>query len=188
MKLTCNICGAPLQMNPNNNGAFCTNCGMNYSVESLRNKLNAGANVPPTNPQSNAQYTQSTTTPPSSAQTAPTAPQQSNNYKALILEIKPGGILAKRYGIIAAVDGKAQPMITQKSGALIIPVTPGEHVISAIITSNGQNNEGTIAPIRFRVTNHNWYGLFSLHRGAWNAYYNLDILEDVEGRTNDVRF
>ncbi|MBQ3088375.1 MAG: hypothetical protein IJC36_01945 [Clostridia bacterium] len=49
MKLTCNICGAPLQMNPNNNGAFCTNCGMNYSVESLRNKLNAGANVPPTN-------------------------------------------------------------------------------------------------------------------------------------------
>ena len=218
MKLLCDICGGTLQMYPNNNGACCTNCGMNYTLESLRNKLNSGSvPQPPVSPnaspapqnnvyvnqqnmgtnapfngnlhqgannsvQNNTPFTNAASTQPSAAQ----ATQNSQN-RALVVEMKPGGIVAKAYGIIVTVDGVPQPMITQNTGALVIPVCQGEHIVSAEIKKGGKRTEFVIEPMRFCVTAHNWYGLFSFHRGAWTAGFKLDLLEDLEGRLNDLK-
>lgn len=40
MKLTCDLCGGTLQMNLNGQGATCTNCGLTYPIERLREMLN----------------------------------------------------------------------------------------------------------------------------------------------------
>lgn len=40
MKLTCDLCGGTLQMNLDGNGAVCTNCGLTYPMERLREMLN----------------------------------------------------------------------------------------------------------------------------------------------------
>lgn len=40
MKLTCDLCGSALQMNPGGQGATCTVCGLGYTMERLREKLN----------------------------------------------------------------------------------------------------------------------------------------------------
>ena len=41
MKLTCDICGAALQINSGGQGAVCTNCGVTYSTDRLKEKLGA---------------------------------------------------------------------------------------------------------------------------------------------------
>ena len=39
MKLTCDLCGGTLQINMNGQSASCTNCGLGYTMEYLRGKL-----------------------------------------------------------------------------------------------------------------------------------------------------
>lgn len=41
MKLTCDLCGGSLQMNLGGQSATCTCCGLGYSMERLREKLNS---------------------------------------------------------------------------------------------------------------------------------------------------
>jgi len=50
MKITCDLCGSPLQMNPGGQGASCTLCGMLYTMERMREKLQelrGGTETPP---------------------------------------------------------------------------------------------------------------------------------------------
>ena len=39
MKLTCDLCGGTLQVNPGGQGATCSTCGLGYTMERLREKL-----------------------------------------------------------------------------------------------------------------------------------------------------
>ena len=39
MKLTCDLCGGKLQVNPGGQGAHCADCGLGYTLERLREKL-----------------------------------------------------------------------------------------------------------------------------------------------------
>lgn len=41
MKIMCDLCGSQLQMNADGQGAVCVNCGMTYTLDRLREKLNA---------------------------------------------------------------------------------------------------------------------------------------------------
>lgn len=45
MKITCDLCGGALQINLGGQGATCTNCGLSYTMDRLREKLN-GQNTP----------------------------------------------------------------------------------------------------------------------------------------------
>lgn len=40
MKLTCDLCGGELQINSGGKSATCANCGLGYTMERLREKLN----------------------------------------------------------------------------------------------------------------------------------------------------
>lgn len=46
MKLTCDLCGASLQVDAGGRSATCVNCGLTYSMERLREKLQAGKPQP----------------------------------------------------------------------------------------------------------------------------------------------
>lgn len=46
MKLTCDLCGGPLQMNAGAQDASCKNCGLCYSLEMLRQKLGLVGSAP----------------------------------------------------------------------------------------------------------------------------------------------
>ena len=48
MKLTCDLCGSELQMNPG--GAVCTNCGLEYGEDRLREKIAEQKPVPTPQP------------------------------------------------------------------------------------------------------------------------------------------
>lgn len=39
MKLTCDVCDSPLEMNGGGRGATCTQCGLTYSLERLKEKM-----------------------------------------------------------------------------------------------------------------------------------------------------
>jgi hypothetical protein len=43
MKLTCDLCGSDLQMNPGGQSATCVNCGLEYPKERLLEKLSAAS-------------------------------------------------------------------------------------------------------------------------------------------------
>jgi len=43
MKLTCDLCSSPLQVNPGGQAATCINCGLSYSMDRLREKLSDSA-------------------------------------------------------------------------------------------------------------------------------------------------
>lgn len=47
MKITCDLCGGALQMNPGGRGATCTECGLTYSMERLREMLAGKTSVKP---------------------------------------------------------------------------------------------------------------------------------------------
>lgn len=48
MKLTCDLCGGALQINLGGQGATCTNCGLGYTMDRLKEKLSG--NTVQTNP------------------------------------------------------------------------------------------------------------------------------------------
>lgn len=50
MKLTCDLCGGALQINLGGQGATCTNCGLSYTMDRLREKLTGAPPVPPEPP------------------------------------------------------------------------------------------------------------------------------------------
>lgn len=74
MKLTCDLCGGPLQMNAGAQDASCKNCGLCYSLEILRQKLGFGGAAP----KKAAEIPQPPVTPKPPAErcvVTPTAPQ-----------------------------------------------------------------------------------------------------------------
>ena len=50
MKITCDLCGGALQINLGGQGATCTNCGLSYTMDRLREKLTGATPVPPEPP------------------------------------------------------------------------------------------------------------------------------------------
>lgn len=50
MKITCDLCGGTLQINLGGQGATCTNCGLTYTMDRLREKLTGATPVPPEPP------------------------------------------------------------------------------------------------------------------------------------------
>ena len=47
MKITCDLCGGALQINLGGQGATCTNCGLTYTMDRLREKLTGKTSVEP---------------------------------------------------------------------------------------------------------------------------------------------
>lgn len=50
MKITCELCGGALQVNPGGQDAACLNCGLIYSMERLREMLTGNTSITPESP------------------------------------------------------------------------------------------------------------------------------------------
>ena len=170
MKLTCDLCGGELQMNTDSQGAICTNCGMNYTLDSLRKKLNAQSK-PPT--QSNTAFSSCSPTQPANVQPA---------TQELILSRK-FDLQAMLYVVTVVLDGEEVVQLGSKGGQVSIPITPGDHQIYAIVKRDGKKVDAVLDTFDIHVGNHNWCGQFYIRRTAWNAYWQFEMWEDTEDRT-----
>ncbi|MBQ8831581.1 MAG: hypothetical protein IJ017_08280 [Oscillospiraceae bacterium] len=151
MKLTCDICGSGLQMNADNQGAACTNCGMAYSIESLRTKLG------------------------SSTIDNDTAPESA--VRELIIT-RNFSIVGAPYAIKIMVD-ETEAAVFNTKGTLSIAIPEGDHEIYAI-AQHGANNKvfAVTDKNRLHVTGKNWSGTVSLRRGAFKVYLELSLTEN----------
>lgn len=170
MKLTCDLCGNALQMNADRQGATCTGCGMNYTLESLRQTLK-------TQPQSSGEPgCVFIDTPPVQPEFAQSCVQQE-----LIINRK-FDLQAMLYMIIIIVDGVEVAQLSPRGGEVNIPLSPGEHQVYAIVKRQNKV-EQVMDTLTFTVDQHNWCALFHVRRTAWNAYWQLDLVEDVDDIT-----
>lgn len=201
MKLLCDICGGQLQMNSTNDGATCVNCGMNYSVESLRNKLSgqqpAAAAVETAAPVAQVEIPEEL--PIAQVESAeegiPIAQvevceeetvqgesvfftQEAPAVRTLVLERK-FDLQALRFVVSILVDDEEVATLGSKGGAVTVPVTQGSHEIKAVVW-DGKKVHALLESVRIEVGEHDWYGLFYVRRTAWNAYWQMDFEENSQ--------
>ena len=203
MKLLCDICGGQLQMNGTNDGANCVNCGMNYSIESLRNKLSgqqpAAAAVETAAPVAQVEIPEEDL-PIAQVESAeegiPIAQveayeeetvqgesvfftQEAPAERTLVLERK-FDLQALRFGVSVLVDGEEVATLGSKGGAVTVPITQGHHEIKAVVWTGNNKVEAVLEPFQIEVGEHDWYGLFYVRRTAWNAYWQMDLEENSQ--------
>ncbi len=152
MKLTCDICGGTLQMNPDNQGAACTSCGMAYSLESLRAKVGTASET--------------------DCSAAETAVRE-------ITITRPFNIIGAPYIIKIMVD-EAEAAVFGTKGTLSIPVAEGDHEVYAIAIHGADNKVFAVTDkMSIHVTGKDWYGTVGLRRGAFKAYLELALTENT---------
>ena len=156
-------------MNTDSQGATCANCGINYSLDSLRQKLNA---QPQTPTQSDTAFSVC-----SQSESANTQPA----IRELILHRK-FDLQALLYAVTVIVDGEEVAVLGSKGGELSLPITQGDHQIYAIVKRENKKVEAVLDTANIHVGDHNFCGQFYVRRTAWNAYWQFDLYEDV----NDV--
>ena len=153
MKLTCDICSSSLQMNADNQGATCTNCGMAYSVESLRAKLGSA---------------------PADNDTAP-----ETAVRELIITRK-FNIVGAPYAMKIVVD-ETEAAVFNTKGTISIPRAEGDHEVYAIAIHGANNKVFAVTDkTRIHVTKKNWSGTVALRRGAFKVYLELALTENVD--------
>lgn len=168
MKLTCDLCGGTLQMNTDGKGAVCTNCGLTYPIETLRQKMGL---------QNATAASDGAAAGEASARWEPVT--QESVMRELIIERK-FDIAGSAYGAVIFVDGVECATLGAK-GTVSIPVSEGGHDVWVIVTYRGKANV-TLDKVHFQVGRNNWYGLFRLRRTAWKALWSLEL---VEGEGNN---
>lgn len=169
MILTCDICGGTLQIAPNNQSAVCTNCGVSYPMESLRQKLSMA--TPPQQGYSQQQATQT--------------PLQQPNYGANYQNYAPGQAVRtlsiKRplqlhlCNIVAKMDNNETYLLQGQGQTTAIPVSVGCHTITFGIQNGAGFTE--LGPLQFTVGNYDLYGEIKLKRGAFKASYEFNLVE-----------
>ena len=170
MKLTCDLCGSELQMNTDRQGALCTGCGMNYSMDSLRQKLNSPSQAQVQTGAAVSAYAQSE---PATFQ----APIQE-----LIIRRK-FDLQAIRYVVTIVVDGEEVAIFGPKGGEVSIPVSRGDHDVYAIVKRDNKVVDSVLDTFHIHVGDHNWCGEFRVRRTAWNALWELSLGEDINDTT-----
>lgn len=170
MKLICDLCGGELQMSTDSQGATCASCGINYSLDSLRQKLNAQIQTPT---QTNPAFSACSQSEPANAQPA---------IRELILYRK-FDLQALLYAVAIIVDGEEVAVLGSKGGELSIPITPGDHEVYAIVKRENKKVEAVLDTANIHVSDHNFCGQFYVRRTAWNAYWQFDLYEDVNDAT-----
>lgn len=168
MKLTCDLCGGELQMNANSQGATCVGCGMNYSLDSLRKKLNT---QPQTPTRTNTAFSACDQAEPEDTQSI---------TRELILSRK-FDLQALKYTVTIVANGEEVAVLGPKGGELRLPIAQGDHEIYAIVKQDNKV-EAVLDTCVIHVEDHNWCGQFYIRRTAWRAYWQFDIGEDV----NDI--
>ena len=101
MKLTCDLCGGALQMDKDGQSAVCTQCGIAYPMERLREKLGA--------------------------QPAGAASTQAETARVLRILRKRTTVLFKA---VVLLDGEVCAELGKPGSVTEIPVAPGAHEIS----------------------------------------------------------
>ena len=169
MKLTCDICGGNLQMMPDNQSAVCTNCGVGYPIESLRQKM--GMVTPPPRqeyarqpqPDCGANYQNYQNNQNVAAEQA---------FRTLTIK-RPFDIhLCK---IAAKIDDSETYILEGQGKTTAIPVSVGTHTITFGIANGTGFTE--LGPMQFTVSNYDFYGEIKLKRGAFKASYEFNLAE-----------
>ena len=155
MKLTCDICGSELQMNPDGQGAVCGSCGMTYSLEYLRKKLGVKA------------AGEEKTVEREKSEPAPD--------RQLYIKRKVDLLMLSKVAVV--LDGQQVGILAGQGKTLAIPVSQGVHKIT-FRAADGSGITDT-NEMTFRVGDHDWYGEFWLHRGALKAEYRFEMRECV---------
>ena len=190
MKLLCDICGGQLQMTGSNDGATCVNCGMNYSIESLRNKLGgqkpavsapavqidpSEEDLPIAQVESAEEYIPVAQAEP--VQEEDTRQRESVFYteapaatdptmmRTLVLERK-FDLQALRFGVSVLVDDEEVATLGSKGGCVSVPISQGSHEIRAVVWTGKNKVEAELEPFHIEVNEHDWYGLFYVRRTA----------------------
>ncbi len=200
MKLLCDICGGQLQMTGANDGAFCIICGMNYSIESLRNKLGGqktAASAPAVNietPEEELPIAQvesaedipvAKTEPVRKAQNARAESvfftEEAPVIRSLVFErkIDKFSLWAQAYNVAVMLDGEELATLGPKGGRVSIPATQGNHDVYAVVYAGNGQVDATLDTVTIQVGDHDWYGVFYVHRDAWKAYWQMDLAENV---------
>lgn len=163
--LVCDLCGGALQVDASGNGAVCTECGLNYSMERLRAKLSADAPAQQTVPQSQTQQWGANTIENPGQQYCRQAPTQ----RVLHIRRKPTLLLFKAN---IYIDGQYVGTISTREAGFDVPLSQGEHEIAIIIS---ENVGAQFEPTRFEVGDTDYQGLFYLERRAFSATVHFDI-------------
>lgn len=164
MKLTCDLCGGTLQMNLNGQGAVCTNCGLTYPMERLREMLNRKTPVEDTPAEPKAAPPKQAQDEPFTVATQETAkaptersfsfrPEQfvmenSGNVRELCGEIRQGGIglgdTVYLDGVPYTVDyiNNDPKQASAKAGTVATIRLPGctKRVLKKVTTAVGDEN------------------------------------------------
>ena len=176
MKLTCDICGASLQMASGGNGAVCTNCSVTYDIARLKEKLGeapAQANKRP-NVSGSANYRYAATQTEEPSRNSQQSPESVSDNSRHYIQIKR---LRDFHICKIAVFLDDNPAITLEGQGKIttIPVSAGTHKIGFQIASGA--GLITLEEQTFTVTNYDWYGEVGLSRGAFKAAYTFKMRE-----------
>lgn len=180
MKLTCDICGGELQMNPAGTGASCTRCGMTYSVERLRKKLESGASIQTQHPETSAGeilYDVQTyeKVPDSQEEKIYDSPVYEQVPAQRTLRILRKPVVLHLFKAVVILDGSQTIPLGKGNTVLSIPVTPGEHTILVKIANGSGLSD--VGPINFRVDQRDWEGQLYAVRGAWDFTWRLELWE-----------
>lgn len=171
----CKYCGN----NIDDDSAFCRFCGknlgnsapvQNISYQSAPQQYTAYQNVPQQNvsqQQFPDQYIQS-----------------QNSVYALILERK-FDFQALSMAVHVILDGEEIAVLGSKGGSLAVPINPGAHEICAIVTK-GKKTVSALDKAPIYVNNHNIVVQFSIKRTAWNAYWQMEAVEDINDATVNI--
>ena len=179
MKLTCDLCGSELQMTSGGQGAVCTNCGLTYSMERLREKLGIQT-AEPVKPQQCEEKTEPVQAEPSYNQEqvyeakwkpVDTAPP----VRQLYIKRRVDFLLLSKVAVI--IDGQQVGFLAGQGKASAIPVSKGPHRITFRVADGSGITD--MDEMTFHVGDHDLYGEFYLHRGAFKAEYRFELRECV---------
>ena len=176
MKLTCDICGASLQMASGGKGATCTNCGVTYDIDRLKEKLSeasAQTNKKTTvSGSSNFQYaTTQEKEPFRNSQQSPKSVSDNSRHYIQIKRLRDFHICK----IAAFLDDNPAITLEGQGKITTIPVSEGTHKIGFQIASGA--GLITLEEQFFTVTDYDWYGEIGLSRGAFKATYAFKMHE-----------
>lgn len=175
MKLLCDICGGQLQMCDNGKGATCTGCGINYSVENLRAKLNSQTAT-------EAAAKPISDTPAFAAQTdIPVTKVETTKIQrhSLLIERKTGiqDMAFSRFNVLVQVDGQNVALLAYKSKSVSVPICQGDHEIRAMLMLGNKVTQ-VLEPVRIQIGAYDWCCVLHARRTAWSACMQMDLNEN----------
>lgn len=162
MKLTCDLCNGELQMNPGGQQASCTQCGLTYSLERLKEKMTAFGKAAP---EATTQEEPSVHKDQDASASKPDRNLRIHRKMTFI------AFTAQVY-----LDGKLCATLKNTSSPVDIPVSQGDHeILIQVTTMSGTNDVG---PTFFRVGDRDWDGVFYIRRRMFGAEANFEMRQD----------